>query len=58
MAISLEDVQRAAHLARIEIEPGEADAVLERLRAIFHMIEAMQAVPTRSEEHTSELQSH
>ena len=44
MALTREDVLRAARLARIAIEDSEADAVLEQLRRIFEMIEEMRAV--------------
>jgi aspartyl-tRNA(Asn)/glutamyl-tRNA(Gln) amidotransferase subunit C len=44
MALTREDVLRAARLARIAIEESEADAVLEQLRRIFDMIEEMRAV--------------
>ena len=44
MALTRDDVLRAARLARISIEDAEADAVLEQLGRIFGMIEEMQAV--------------
>ena len=44
MALTREDVLRAARLARIAIDDREADAVLEQLRRIFEMIEEMRAV--------------
>jgi aspartyl-tRNA(Asn)/glutamyl-tRNA(Gln) amidotransferase subunit C len=44
MALTREDVLRAARLARIAVDDGEADAVLEQLVRIFGMIEEMQAV--------------
>jgi aspartyl-tRNA(Asn)/glutamyl-tRNA(Gln) amidotransferase subunit C len=44
MALSREDVLRAARLARIAIDEAEADAALEQLIRIFGMIEEMQAV--------------
>ncbi len=44
MALTREDVLRAARLARIAIDDNEADAVLEQLVRIFGMIEEMQAV--------------
>jgi aspartyl-tRNA(Asn)/glutamyl-tRNA(Gln) amidotransferase subunit C len=44
MALTREDVLRAAHLARIAIDDAEADAALEQLRRIFAMIEEMRAV--------------
>ncbi len=47
MSLTLEQVRRIAHLARIEVSAGEAEASLERLNGIFQLIEAMQAVDTR-----------
>ena len=44
MAITRDDVVRAARLARIAIDETEADAVLEQLGRIFGMIEEMRAV--------------
>jgi aspartyl-tRNA(Asn)/glutamyl-tRNA(Gln) amidotransferase subunit C len=44
MAITRDDVVRAARLARIAVDDAEADAVLEQLGRIFGMIEEMQAV--------------
>ncbi len=46
MALTLDDVKRIAHLARIEVEPGEAKRVLTQLTGIFRLIEEMQAVNT------------
>jgi len=46
MALTLTDVARIAHLARIEITPAEADRTLAQLNDIFAMIEKMQAVDT------------
>ena len=44
MALTRDDVLRAARLARLAIDDAEADAVLEQLGRIFGMIEEMQAV--------------
>jgi aspartyl-tRNA(Asn)/glutamyl-tRNA(Gln) amidotransferase subunit C len=44
MALTRDDVMRAARLARISIKEGEADEVLGQLERIFGMIEEMQAV--------------
>ena len=44
MALTRDDVLRAARLARIAVEDDEADAVLEQLGRIFGMIEEMKAV--------------
>jgi aspartyl-tRNA(Asn)/glutamyl-tRNA(Gln) amidotransferase subunit C len=46
MTISLADIHRIAHLARIEIDAGEADAVRAKLAAIFGMIDELNAVDT------------
>src|SRR4249920_1453115 len=46
MALSLDDIQRIAHLARIEITPVEAAAVGEKLDGIFELIGRMRAVDT------------
>lgn len=46
MALTLDDVQRIAQLARIEIRPDEAGEVLDRMTGIFKLIEEMQAVET------------
>lgn len=44
MALNLDDVRRAAHLARIAIDDAEAEATLAQLTRVFGMIEEMQAV--------------
>jgi aspartyl-tRNA(Asn)/glutamyl-tRNA(Gln) amidotransferase subunit C len=43
MALTRDDVKRAARLARIAIDEDEADAVLVQLANIFGMIEEMRA---------------
>jgi aspartyl-tRNA(Asn)/glutamyl-tRNA(Gln) amidotransferase subunit C len=50
MSLNLEQVQRIAHLARIELGEAEANATLEHLNGIFTLIEQMQAVDTRGVE--------
>ena len=47
MALTLEDVKRVAHLARLAVDETEARAVLDRLSGVFGLIEQMQAVDTR-----------
>jgi aspartyl-tRNA(Asn)/glutamyl-tRNA(Gln) amidotransferase subunit C len=44
MALTLDDVKRVAHLARIEISDADAEHVLRDLVDIFGLIEQMQAV--------------
>jgi aspartyl-tRNA(Asn)/glutamyl-tRNA(Gln) amidotransferase subunit C len=46
MALSLSDVKRIAHLARIEITEAEAARTLGELNDIFGMIERLQSVDT------------
>lgn len=56
MALTLDDVKRIAHLARIEVEPQEAEQVLSQLTGIFGLIEDMQAVDTDGVEPMSHAQ--
>jgi aspartyl-tRNA(Asn)/glutamyl-tRNA(Gln) amidotransferase subunit C len=44
MSLTLEQVQRIAHLARIEVSDSEAAKTLDQLNGIFALIEQMQAV--------------
>ena len=46
MSLTLEQVQRIAHLARIEISESEARTTQSHLNGIFQLIEQMQAVDT------------
>jgi aspartyl-tRNA(Asn)/glutamyl-tRNA(Gln) amidotransferase subunit C len=46
MALTLDDIQRIAHLARIEIDATAAREVQQKLDAIFAMINELQAVDT------------
>jgi len=46
MALSLDEVRRIAHLARIEITPAEAEDVRAKLERIFELIGRMRAVDT------------
>ena len=46
MSLSLDQVQRIADLARIELAPGEAAQTRDQLNGIFSLIEEMQAVNT------------
>jgi aspartyl-tRNA(Asn)/glutamyl-tRNA(Gln) amidotransferase subunit C len=47
MSLSLDDVRRIAHLARIEITDAETQATAAQLNDIFAMIERMQKIDTR-----------
>jgi aspartyl-tRNA(Asn)/glutamyl-tRNA(Gln) amidotransferase subunit C len=46
MSLTLDEVTRIAHLARIEIAPAEAEQALVQLNGIFELIARMQAVDT------------
>ncbi|MDP3439270.1 MAG: Asp-tRNA(Asn)/Glu-tRNA(Gln) amidotransferase subunit GatC [Azonexus sp.] len=50
MSLTLEQVQRIAHLARIEISDSEALSTQGHLNGIFQLIEQMQAVDTQGVE--------
>jgi aspartyl-tRNA(Asn)/glutamyl-tRNA(Gln) amidotransferase subunit C len=46
MTLSLTDVYRIAHLARVEIDSAHAEEVLAKLTAIFGLIDELAAVDT------------
>ncbi|NOT15763.1 MAG: Asp-tRNA(Asn)/Glu-tRNA(Gln) amidotransferase subunit GatC [Methylotenera sp.] len=46
MALSIDDIKKIAHLARIEVSESEAQATLSKLTGIMGLIEQMQAVDT------------
>ena len=46
MSLSHDQVKRIAHLARVELAPGEAEQTRDQLNGIFALIEEMQAVDT------------
>ena len=56
MALTLEDVHRIAHLARLEIDAAAATDVHRKLEAIFAMINELQAVDTEGVEPMSHAQ--
>jgi aspartyl-tRNA(Asn)/glutamyl-tRNA(Gln) amidotransferase subunit C len=47
MSLTPRDVSRIAHLARLELQPREADALLGQLNGFFAIVEQMSAVDTR-----------
>ncbi len=47
MSLTINDVKRIAHLARIEVSETEAEATLVKLTGILGLIEEMQAIDTR-----------
>jgi aspartyl-tRNA(Asn)/glutamyl-tRNA(Gln) amidotransferase subunit C len=46
MALSLQDIQHIARLARIRVTEAEAETTRGQLNSIFGLIEQMQAVDT------------
>jgi aspartyl-tRNA(Asn)/glutamyl-tRNA(Gln) amidotransferase subunit C len=46
MSLTNDQVHRIAHLARIELAPGEDMRIRDQLNGIFTLIEQMQAVDT------------
>ena len=50
MSLTLEQVKRIAHLARIDTSDGEALTTQGHLNGIFQLIEQMQAVDTEGVE--------
>lgn len=46
MALSLQDIQHIARLARIRVTEAEAETARGQLNSIFGLIEQMQAVDT------------
>jgi aspartyl-tRNA(Asn)/glutamyl-tRNA(Gln) amidotransferase subunit C len=50
MSLTPEDVQRIAQLARLDLPPATAQAMLNQLNGFFHIVERMQAVDTRGVE--------
>ena len=44
--MKLDEVQRIAHLSRLELSDSEAKAILPQLQAIFALVAEMQAVDT------------
>ena len=56
MKLTLDDVRRIAHLARIEIDAQAAREVHAKLESIFEMIDQLQAVDTTGIEPMSHAQ--
>ena len=50
MALTLQDVSRIAHLARLELSSAEQTKMLEQLGGFFGIVEQMSAVDTRGVE--------
>jgi aspartyl-tRNA(Asn)/glutamyl-tRNA(Gln) amidotransferase subunit C len=56
MSLSLDDVRRIAHLARIEVTDAEVAAVQAELNGILGLVEQLQAADTRGIEPMSHAQ--
>ncbi len=50
MALTLQDVSRIAHLARLELSAPDQALMLEQLNGFFGIVEQMSAVDTRGVE--------
>lgn len=50
MALTPQDVSRIAQLARLELQPHEADAMLTQLNGFFSIVSQMSAVDTQGVE--------
>lgn len=50
MSFSLEDVKRAASLARLEISDAESQQILDQLSGVFELIAKMESVDTEGVE--------
>jgi len=46
MSLTSQDIDRIANLARLELQPAEADHMREQINGFFSIVEAMQAVDT------------
>src|SRR5574337_105377 len=46
MALTLQDIGRIAHLARLELGPTESERMLAQLNGFFDIVERMRAVDT------------
>ena len=46
MSLSLQDIARIAHLARLELQPAESERMLAQINGFFDIVEQMKAVDT------------
>ena len=47
MSLTPQDIDRIAHLARLQLQAAEAGHMREQINGFFSIVEAMQAVDTR-----------
>ena len=50
MSLTSQDIDRIAHLARLELKPAEGERMLAQLNGFFDIVEQMRAVDTRGVE--------
>lgn len=50
MSLSFQDIERIAHLARLELQPDEGKRLQQQLNGFFGIVEAMRAVDTQGVE--------
>jgi aspartyl-tRNA(Asn)/glutamyl-tRNA(Gln) amidotransferase subunit C len=46
MSLNAQDIDRIANLARLQLQPSEAERMREQINGFFNIVEAMQAVDT------------
>lgn len=46
MSLNAQDIDRIANLARLQLQPAEAEHMREQINGFFSIVEAMQAVDT------------
>jgi aspartyl-tRNA(Asn)/glutamyl-tRNA(Gln) amidotransferase subunit C len=46
MSLTTQDIDRIANLARLELQPAEAEQALNKINGFFKLVEAMQGVNT------------
>jgi len=46
MALTPQDIARIAHLARLELRPGDIERMLTQINGFFDVVEKMRAVDT------------
>ena len=50
MPLNAQDIDRIANLARLALEPAEAERMRDQINGFFNIVEAMQAVNTKGVE--------
>jgi aspartyl-tRNA(Asn)/glutamyl-tRNA(Gln) amidotransferase subunit C len=50
MSLAAQDIARLANLARLELQPDEAQRLLGQINGFFELVEQMRAVDTQGQE--------